>query len=139
MVITLGDAITAVPQLGISCSSILTDPYVPGSGMKLMRLISKQLRTAMLGVVQGYTLNLNGKAVTLMDEMALLQKAELIRLCVRVTHGSEGELAGMCSAKLWHVNLETTKKWTVAMCLNFSMHASHRLDGTFLDHPCTHE
>lgn len=86
----LCQAITAVPQLGTSCSLILTDG-TPGSGIKLMRLVSKQLRLAMMSVVQGYTLNLNGSGAGLLEKMTVLQSSRLSCLRVSVLRSSIGE------------------------------------------------
>lgn len=91
---TLGDTVAAVPQLGEACSSILETGF-PGSGLKRMRLVSKQLRSAMLGTVQGYTLRLDGNTASLGDETRLLQSTRLSRLKVVVTPtdgGSDGLL-----------------------------------------------
>lgn len=90
---TLEGTIAAVPQLGSSCSKVLEDFFgVPGSGIKLMRLVSKQLRVAMLGMVQGYTLLLNGSGEQLLKEMALFQNTRLSCLRVIVSHERHGEL-----------------------------------------------
>lgn len=86
---TLAEAIAAVPQLGNKCSSVLTDGGT-GSGLKSMRLISKQIRAAMLGVVQGYTLTLDGGAAGMMSELSLLQGARLSCLRVVVIQGADG-------------------------------------------------
>lgn len=90
-VTTLGEAISAVPQLGRDCSAVLT-VAVPGSGLKLMRLVSRHLRTAMLGVVQGYTLLLDGSSPGLFREMALLEHTSLSHLHVVVKDHIFGEL-----------------------------------------------
>lgn len=87
----LAEVISAVPQLGISCSTVLTDG-TSGSGVKLLRLVSKQLRASMLGVLQGYTLQLNGSGAGLEDQMGLLQHARLSRLLVVVTDDANGGL-----------------------------------------------
>ncbi|MEW5311985.1 MAG: hypothetical protein WDW38_003651 [Sanguina aurantia] len=89
----LAEVISAVPQLGISCSTVLTDG-TSGSGVKLLRLVSKQLRASMLGVLQGYTLQLNGSGAGLEDQMGLLQHARLSRLLVVVTDDANGRQWG---------------------------------------------
>lgn len=87
---TLFGAISAVPTLGSRCSSVLTDG-VPGSGLKTMRLVSKQIRAAMLDAVTGYTLRLNGSAQSLMNEMGMLQGTKLSCLRVVVMDDADGE------------------------------------------------
>lgn len=96
---TLGGAIAAVPQLGSTCSLALADGD-PGSGIKLLRLVSKQMRTAMVSVVQGYTLCLDGSGASLLNEMGLLQDTRLSRLCVIVTDDTDGESFGLVSYSL---------------------------------------
>lgn len=86
---TLGAAICAVPHLGSLCSSIL-DTKDPGSGIKIMRLVNKQLRTAMLRVMKGYTLIMDDKATDLMSEMCLLRCTTLVKLLVKITPYLEG-------------------------------------------------
>lgn len=79
----LGRLISAVPRLGMACSAILT-VAVPGSGLKLMRLVSKKLSSAMLGVVQRYTLQLDGRSGCIRT-FALLQQTRLTHLRVVVS------------------------------------------------------
>lgn len=88
---TLDEVVRVVPQLGILCSNVLMGA-APGSGIKTMRLVNKQLRLSMLHVVQGYTLRLNGAPLHLMSffkQMSVLQGAKLSRLRIVVK-----ELAG---------------------------------------------
>lgn len=87
----LAEAITAVPELGNLCSSVLTD-YVPGSGLKTLRLVNKQISAAMLRVVQGYTLSLDGSFTGLPKEISLLQDARLSVLRVVVPKHTAGRL-----------------------------------------------
>lgn len=99
--ITLGEVITAVPQLGTACSLALTHVDTPGSGIKLMRLLSKQLSTAMLGAVQGYTLHLDGSGGRLLNQTAFLHGIRLSCLRVVVTEDSKGESkAGIAACSL---------------------------------------
>lgn len=88
---TFGDAISAAPQLGNMCILLLTADNV-SSGLKHMRLVSKQVRSAMLRLVRGYNMQLDGSATSLVAEMSLLENARLSRL--RVTVVSEGEVSG---------------------------------------------
>lgn len=62
-------------------------------GIKLICLVSKQLRTAMLDSVQGYTLDFTGSVESLIHTMALLKDARFSLLCV-VTPASTGGLLG---------------------------------------------
>lgn len=87
---TLGDVISAVPKLWSSCSIALADGNL-GSGIKLMRLVSKQLRTAMLCTVQGYTLDFTESGVGLLNRFSLLQDTRLSLLRV-VAPTSTGEV-----------------------------------------------
>lgn len=81
---TLGEAICAVPELQHSCCTVMTRPHVAGPGIKNLRLVSKQLRVAMVGMMKGYTLCLDGSAADLIDKMNLLQSARISRLTVIV-------------------------------------------------------
>lgn len=89
---TLSEAISAVPHLGTMCGLALTDDVL-GSGLKVMRLVSKHLRTAMLGTIQGYTLQLNGQASSTFDHMHLLEHSRLSQLRVVLTDHNHGGLA----------------------------------------------
>lgn len=86
----LGDTISAVSQLGEACSAVLATAGA-GSGLKVMRLVSRQLSTAMLSVVQGYTLQLDGRSAGLLNEMALLESTRMSHLRVVVTQDQCGE------------------------------------------------
>lgn len=88
--ISLGAAIAAVPQLGEACISILTDTR-PGSGLKVMRLVCKELQAAMLGVVRGYTLCLDGRADGLADQMKFLKSTSLTHLRISIITDCGGE------------------------------------------------
>lgn len=94
---TLDGIVSAVPQLGDACSSVMNkvcrNGAIPGSGLKLMRLVNKQLSMAMLGTVQGYTLKLDGRSAGLMVEMALLERTRLSHLRVVVTEDAVGRSA----------------------------------------------
>lgn len=87
---TLGAAVAAVPQLGEACSLVLTYDR-PGSGLKVMRLVCKDLCTAMLGVVRGYSLHLDGRAAGLENQITLLESTRLTHLCVAVFADREGK------------------------------------------------
>lgn len=87
---TIGSVVSAVPYLGTSCNSALATEGIPGSGLKLMRLVSRQLRTSMLDLVQGYTLHLDGKATGLVDQKTLLESTRLTHLRVEVTDQYDG-------------------------------------------------
>lgn len=89
---TLDATFSAVPELRNRCSSVLANDS-PGSGLKLLRLVSRQIRTAMLAVVEGYTLSLDGSNIGLMDELSLLQSTKLSRVRVIVTKDTYGELS----------------------------------------------
>lgn len=88
---TLAEVIVAVPQLRTACSNAVSDG-TQGSGIKLMRLVCKQLGTVMLGVVQSYTLQLNKGGAGLDEQMSLLQDARLSCLRVVVTDDAIGGL-----------------------------------------------
>lgn len=88
---TLDEVISAIPQLGMACSAVLTIA-VPGSGLKLMRLVSRQMSTVMLGMVQGYTLQLDGRSPGLFTQMALLALTRMSHLRVVVSDRTAGEL-----------------------------------------------
>lgn len=93
---TLVDVLSAVPQLRGSCRFDLPDG-TPGMGVKVMRLVSKELRSLMLDVVQGSVLNLNGRDSCPVKEIALLQGTSLSRLRVVATSAPKG---GFCVP--WH-------------------------------------
>lgn len=95
---TLHGVISIVPQLGVACGAVL-NTAAPGSGLKLMRLVSKQLSIAMMDVVQGYTLRLDAASDGLVKEMALLARlrARLFYLRVVVTENVGGGLRIDCS------------------------------------------
>lgn len=84
-------AISEVPQLRAICSSALSTDGIPGSGLKLLRLVSRNLRKAMLGVIQSYTLQLDGRATRLLNQMNLLESTRLSHLQVVVTDDYHGE------------------------------------------------
>lgn len=85
VVTTLGHVIAAVPQLANACSSAMTTVGdIPGFGLKLMRLVNKQLGSAMLGVVSGYTLTLDGEALLSDKELSFLAATKLSYLRARV-------------------------------------------------------
>lgn len=88
---TLEGLISIVPELGMACSMAST-VSVPGSGLKLMRLVSRQLSIDMMAVVKGYTLNLDGCSTGVMEQLALLQRTRcrLSHLRVVVTEKSFG-------------------------------------------------
>lgn len=94
---TFGGAIAAVPTLANQCSLVLTD-QAQGSGLKALRLVSKQIRAAMLEAVTGYTLRLDGNAHSLMKEMGMLQTAKLAYLRVVVMDGTDGGFYGLSCA-----------------------------------------
>lgn len=89
---TLGDVVSAVPQLALACSAALTsEGDLPGTGTKLMRLVSRTLRTAMLAIISGYTLTLDGKNVLSDKELSLLARTNLSFLRVQVIAEHLGE------------------------------------------------
>lgn len=95
---TFDDAMCGVPKLRELCKTVMTGA-IPGSGIKLLRLVSKQLGVAMLGPVQAYTLTLDGHAGsdTFLHQMSLLESTLLTRLRVTFvdnTTGGWGEVAG---------------------------------------------
>lgn len=97
---TLAEAITAVPQLRSSCILVLTCPQdASGTGIKLLRLVSKQLCNAMLGAVRGYTLTLDGSRM--IDKIALLQGVQLscLRVVVTAANNSGGLVVGKVCGK----------------------------------------
>lgn len=87
--LTFDGVVNAVPQLRDACCSDLSG-YYPGLGVKLLRLVCKQLRVSSLDLVQGYTLALDGKNVSLMSEMILLKGTRLSRLKVVLNTGVDG-------------------------------------------------
>lgn len=90
---TLSQVMVAVPQLATTCGLAQTGGESLGFGIKLLRLVSKQMRIAMLSVVRGYTLTLSGTTLSLTDEMTVLQSSKLSRLHVKVKAASSGEPA----------------------------------------------
>lgn len=104
---TLDDATSAVPELRNRCSSVLTEAC-PGSGLKTMRLVSKQVGVAMLSAVTAYTLSLDGSNVGLMDELRLLQNTKLSRLRVVVTKDTYGKLTALMLTYETSVHYEPT-------------------------------
>lgn len=90
MRMTFGSTVSAVPHLGNICSSALTSGDIPGSGLRIMRLVNRQLRIAMLEVVQGYTLHLHGRTTDLLDQINLLESTRLSQLRVVVTDDADG-------------------------------------------------
>lgn len=90
---TLGLAVFKVPQLRSICSTVLATD-VPGSGLKVMRLVCKQLCKAMLREVQGYCLTLDGKTLD-MCEMSFLQSTSMSYLRVNFTAHMNGGWAGL--------------------------------------------
>lgn len=86
---TFAGTILAVPELASICSIAMTDG-TPGSGTKLMRLVSKQLRSAMLGTVRSFALVLDGSGVGMMQQMTVLQDTRLSCLRVLVIDDTEG-------------------------------------------------
>lgn len=102
MLATLDGVISVVPQLGIACSAILTTS-IAGSGLKLMRLVSRQLSIAMMDRVQGYTLKLSPFSDSLMEvEITMLarSRARLLHLQVVVTADVVGGLNIICSTRV---------------------------------------
>lgn len=89
---TLSTAISAVPHLGTMCGLALADDVL-GSGLKVMRLVSRHLRSAMLGTIQGYTLHLDGHAGATFEHMHLLEHSRLSQLRVFLTDHHHGGLA----------------------------------------------
>lgn len=60
---------------------------IPGSGLKVLRLVSKQLRTLITrSHIQGYTLLIDGSAEDVPD-VQLLKLTQLSRLCIKVVAG----------------------------------------------------
>lgn len=99
---TLCEAMTASPQLRSSCIRVVNqDQEDPGKGIKLLRLVSKQLRSVMLSEVRGYTLNIDGEGSGPISQMSLLEGANCSLDCLRVV------IAASCSAatKLGGLNL----------------------------------
>lgn len=87
-----GQAVAAVPQLAQTCSSVL-GPDIPGSGLKLMRLVSRQLSSMLLATVSGYTLRLDGGAQGISQaEVAVLAGTKLSHLRVIVSREEACEL-----------------------------------------------
>lgn len=97
---TFCSTISAVPCLGSSCSSALSIDGIPGSGLKLMRLVNRQLRAIMLDVVQGFTLHLDGRATGLLEQMNLLGGTQLTNLRVVVKDDYNGERKVLQPARL---------------------------------------
>lgn len=90
-----------VSELGIACSVILSTK-LPGSGLKLMRLVSKQLSIAMMALVQSYTVKIDGCGTGLMGmEMALLKysRTRLSHLRVVITDNTAGRLVDLTTQK----------------------------------------
>lgn len=81
--ISLGAAIAAVPQLGEACNFVLSDS-TPGLGLKVMRLVCKELQVAMLGVIRGYSLCLDGRADGLADQLKFLESTSLTHLRIAI-------------------------------------------------------
>lgn len=88
---TFEDVISAVPHLGTTCNDTIACG-IPGSGLKHLRLVSKQVRAAVLSLVQGYTLSLDGCASSLVAQMSLLEGTKLSQLQVDVTPGTHGKV-----------------------------------------------
>lgn len=72
--------------LASACIEALSDPCEPGSGLKLLRLVSKQVNAAMLRSITGYTLTLDGVTEELPD-VSLLNLIQLSDLNVEVVAG----------------------------------------------------
>lgn len=104
---TLAEAITAFPELGKVCSTALIDEFLGsvGPGLKIMRLVSKHIRAAMLRVVQRFDLNLDGKADGLMDMMSALHTTQLSCLRVTVNRNIVGKVVAcnLFGVKVWRV------------------------------------
>lgn len=90
---TFGSTVASVPQLRSMCSTVLS-ANVSGSGLKALRLVSKQMRSAMLGAVQGFSLQLHGRPVN-PKEIRLLQNTSISYLHVLVTSHMAGEWVGI--------------------------------------------
>lgn len=91
--------VAAVPQLAADCSSALTSKELPGSGLKLLRLVSRQLRTALLRAIAGYTLHLEGGTSEMNDVVRLLADTKLSHLTVIVQSTTAGKsLSRYCAA-----------------------------------------
>lgn len=77
---TFDEVLNAVPLLKTACCTALGG--VPGSGLKLLRRVSKLSASSMLDAVHGYILELDGKGATLMQEMSVLEYTRLSHLRV---------------------------------------------------------
>lgn len=73
--------------LAIACMQALTKVGEPGSGLKLLRLVSKQAKRAMQKHIQGFTLKLDGITEELPD-VNMLKLSQLLRLRVLVSMGA---------------------------------------------------
>lgn len=89
------EAFVVVPQLREACASILTWDAA-GSGMKHMRLVNKQLRTAMLCLVKGFTLCLGTRGRQLNNEISLLKDSRFLELRVNFAPESAGAFHWLC-------------------------------------------
>ncbi|MEW5298374.1 MAG: hypothetical protein WDW38_000895 [Sanguina aurantia] len=77
---TLPDAFQSEPLAAACLSALQAHAYVnDGSGLKLLRLVSKQIRAAVTKSIRGYTLTIDGTPQQLPD-VSLLQLTQLSRL-----------------------------------------------------------
>lgn len=84
---TLPDAFQSEPLAAACLSALQENAYInDGSGLKLLRLVSKQIRTAVTKSVRGYTLTIDGNPQQLPD-VSLLQLTQLSRMRVVVVAG----------------------------------------------------
>lgn len=90
-VTTLEEVMCKVPELRNRFGPVLAREG-PGSCLKALRLVSRQLRATMLAVVGGYTLILHGRDVDLTEEMRFLSNFKLSRLRVAVAKEPSGWL-----------------------------------------------
>lgn len=67
--------------LAIACIIALTNEGEPGSGLKLLRLVSKQFNIAMQQHIRGFTLTLDGVTEDLPDVIKM-KLSQLVRLRV---------------------------------------------------------
>lgn len=72
--------------LAIACIQALTKVAEPGSGLKLLRLVSKQANRAMQKHIRGFTAKLDGLTEELPD-VNMLKLTQLLRLRVLVSTG----------------------------------------------------
>lgn len=96
----LSNMFTQVPQLATSCIAALTNPECPGSGLRTLRLTSKEMRIVVLDHVQGCTLQLDGVGAEMVPQMTVMKGVDLKRLNVAIMPGNCIGLRGWEAHKL---------------------------------------